>query len=364
VRGNNINVPCPLGTTDANQAASPTDPLPEWVPGMLNANGSFSKCATGAPVLGTGPLAGLGPWFQGALGSGLQTISAGLLDYNNGVANAKYNGLTVTGIERVGKYFNMTANYTYSHTIDNGNFTTFINLPVNQFNYSAEEGNSNQDARHRLVTNFTATAPDTGVWRDFEFSSIITLQSGRPFTIYYGSPTLNDFAAASTDRVGGAAVPGTHCDTVSTCQTMIGRNTYIGDPLYSWDLRLSRNFRLSEKWSLVAAVDAFNVLNRANVDQVYSIYGSPVFCGTPAAIPRHYNDAISRAIQAGAASTACPAGPVPVPGGSIAFTPIATDFPTSSGASLFIPSNPTSSFGTPQTMLNPRQFQFSAQLKF
>jgi Carboxypeptidase regulatory-like domain/TonB dependent receptor len=364
VRGNNINVPCPLGTTDANQAASPTDPLPEWVPGMLNANGSFSKCATGTPVLGTGPLAGLGPWFQGALGSGLQTISAGLLDYNNGVANAKYNGLTVTGIERVGKYFNMTANYTYSHTIDNGNFTTFINLPVNQFNYSAEEGNSNQDARHRLVTNFTATAPNTGVWRDFEFSSIITLQSGRPFTIYYGSPTLNDFAAASTDRVGGAAVPGTHCDTVSTCQTMIGRNTYIGDPLYSWDLRLSRNFRLSEKWSLVAAVDAFNVLNRANVDQVYSIYGSPVFCGTPAAIPRHYNDAISRAIQAGAASTACPAGPVPVPGGSIAFTPIATDFPTSSGASLFIPSNPTSSFGTPQTMLNPRQFQFSAQLKF
>jgi Carboxypeptidase regulatory-like domain/TonB dependent receptor len=364
VRGNNINVPCPLGTTDANQAASPTDPLPEWVPGLLNANGSFSKCATGTPVLGSGPLAGLGPWFQGALGSGLQTISAGLLDYNNGVANAKYNGLTVTGIERVGKYFNMTANYTYSHTIDNGNFTTFINLPVNQFNYSAEEGNSNQDARHRLVTNFTATAPNTGVWRDFEFSSIITLQSGRPFTIYYGSPTLNDFAAASTDRVGGAAVPGTHCDTVSTCQTMIGRNTYIGDPLYSWDLRLSRNFRLSEKWSLVAAVDAFNVLNRANVDQVYSIYGSPVFCGTPAAIPRHYNDAISRAIQAGAASTACPAGPVPVPGGSIAFTPIAAGFPTSSGATLFIPSNPTSSFGTPQTMLNPRQFQFSAQLKF
>jgi Carboxypeptidase regulatory-like domain/TonB dependent receptor len=364
VRGNNINVPCPLGTTDANQAAHPTDPLPEWVPGKLNANGTFSSCSSGAPVVGTGALAGLGPWFQGALGSGLQTISAGLLDYNNGVASAKYNGLTVTGIERVGKYFNLTANYTYSHTIDNGNFTTFINLPVNQFNYAAEEGNSNQDARHRLVTNFTASAPNTGVWRDFEFSSIITLQSGRPFTLYYGSPTLNDFAAASTDRVGGDAVPGIHCATTATCQTMIGRNTYIGDPLYSWDLRLSRYFRLSEKWSLVAAVDAFNVLNRANVDQVYSIYGSPVFCGTPAAIPRHYNDAISRAIQAGAASTACPAGPVPVPGGSIAFTPIAADFPTSSGATLFIPSNPTSSFGTPQTMLNPRQFQFSAQVRF
>lgn len=364
VRGNNINVPCPIGTTDAGQAAHPTDPLIEWVPGMLNANGSFSQCASGTPVLGTGVLAGLGPWFAGALGSGLQTVSAGLLDYNNGVANASYNGLTLTGIERVGKYFNMTANYTYSHTIDNGNFTTFINLPVNQFNYAAEKANSNQDARHHFVTNFTASAPNTGIWRNFEFSSIITLQSGRPFTLYYGSPTLNDFAAGSTDRVGGEAVPGIHCATTATCQTMIGRNTYIGDPLYSWDLRLSRYFRFSEKWSLVAAVDAFNVLNRPNVDQVYSIYGSPVFCGTPAAIPRHYNDSISRAIQAGAASTACPAGPIPVPGGSVALTPIAPVDPTSSGASLFIPSNPTSSFGTPQTMLNARQFQFSAQLKF
>jgi Carboxypeptidase regulatory-like domain/TonB dependent receptor len=370
VRGNNINVPCPVGTTDAAQAANPTDPLEavpgvpatsEWVPGLLNANGSFSKCSTGTPTLGTGALAGLGPFFAGALGSGLQTISAGLLDYNNGVVNASYNGLTVTGIERAGKYFNLTANYTYSHTIDDGNFTTFINLPVNQFNYAAEQGNSNQDQRHRFVTNFTATAPNTGPWRNFEFSSIITLQSGRPFTIYYGSPTLNDFAAGSVDRVGGPEVQGTHCATVATCQTMIGRNTYVGDPEYTWDLRLSRQFKFREKMSLVAAVDAFNVLNRANVDQVFSIYGSPVFCGP---IPRHYNDAVTRAIQAGSASVACPSGGIPIPGGSLAPTPIAAEFPTSSGADLFIPSEPTATFGQPQTVLNPRQLQFSARFTF
>ena len=48
------------------------------------------------------------------------------------MANAIYHGGTLTVIERI-KNFNLTANYTYSHTIDNGNFTTFINLPVNQF---------------------------------------------------------------------------------------------------------------------------------------------------------------------------------------------------------------------------------------
>ncbi|MGA9885418.1 MAG: TonB-dependent receptor [Candidatus Acidiferrales bacterium] len=366
VRGNNVNVPCPLGTTDAAQAANPTDRLSvvpgdpalgEWVPGLLNANGSFSQCASGTPTLGTGALAGLGPFFQGALGSGLQTISAGLLDYNNDVANARYNGLTVTAIERLGNYFNLTANYTYSHTIDNGNFTTFVNLPVNQFNYRAEEANSNQDQRHLLVTNFTANSPTTGAWwrRDWLFSSIITLGSGRPFTIYYGSPTLNDFAAGSVDRVGGAGVPGTHCATVATCQTMIPRNTYIGDPLYSWDLRFGRSVQLRSNLRLDLAVDAFNVLNRPNVDQVYSIYGSPVFCG---AIPGHYNDAVSREIQAGSAAVACPDGGTAQP------TPIAAADPTSSGAFLFIPPTPTSTFGAPETMMNPRQFQFSAKVDF
>lgn len=33
-----------------------------------------------------------------------------------------------------------------------------------------------------------------------------------------------------------------------------------------------------------------DVLNRANVDEVTSIYG-PVFCGTTPVIPKHYNDA-------------------------------------------------------------------------
>src|SRR5262249_53014512 len=95
VRGNNLNFPCPVGTT---KSGTPTDPLTifpggpgEWVPGLLNPNGTTSTC-TGTPTLSDGALAGLGPWFQGALNSGLQTISAGLIDYNNDVANAAYHG--------------------------------------------------------------------------------------------------------------------------------------------------------------------------------------------------------------------------------------------------------------------------------
>jgi outer membrane receptor protein involved in Fe transport len=369
VRGNNINVPCPVGTTDTNQAANPTDPnfwpitpvplFPDWVPGKLNADGTFSTCSSGTPTLGTGALAGLGPWFAGAgAGSGLQTMSAGLLDYNNGVANANYHGGTLTVMER-SKYLSLTANYTYSHTIDNGNFTTFINLPVNQFDYKAERANSNQDGRHRFVTNFSATAPESSFAKHFVFSSIVTAQSGRPFTIFYGASTLNDLAGGATDRVGGAPLT-PHCPSTSDCATMIPRNTYVGDPEYTWDIRLSRYFQVREKFRLDLSIDAFNLLNRKNVDEVTTVYGSPVFCGTTPVIPQRYNDAVSQAIQQQAASTVCPAGPTAVPGGTLAPTPI----PVGGGSALFIPTKPNATFGLPRTMLNPRQFQFGLKFSF
>jgi Carboxypeptidase regulatory-like domain len=399
VRGNNINVPCPMGTTadsqDPAKGGVATDPnpwivvpipgvFPDWVPGKLNANGTFNSCADGTPIPGTGALAGLGPWFAGAGPSaGLQTMSSGLEDYNNDVSNAVYHGVTVTGIERI-KNFNMTANYTYSHTIDNGNFTTFINLPVNQFDYADERANSNQDVRHRFVANFTATGPEDTWVRHFTVSSIITVQSGRPFTIFYGANTLNDVAGGATDRVGGAplnictASCGSRyqdvCTSASNCATMIPRNTYIGDPLKSWDFHIGRYFQLTERMKLDVSVDAFNFLNRSNVDEVTSVYGSPVFCGN--SIPRRYRDAVSRAIQTASASQACPVGNVPsavskVPPfvGSLATTPIPNktlgDPCLSTGFTcLFIPVQPNANFGLPRTMLNPRQFQIAAKFSF
>jgi len=403
VRGNNINIPCPMGTTDPGEVANPTDqgfwrpgniPFPpvfhDWVPGMVKANGKFSTCPSitdpsGHPTQGTGALAGLGPWFQGAGPSaGLQTMSSGLEDYNNDVSNAVYHGGTLTAIERI-KNFNLTANYTYSHTIDNGNFTTFINLPVNQLDYHDERSNSNQDVRHRFVANFTALGPEDTWVRHFTLSSIITIQSGRPFTMYYGSNTLNDVAGGATDRVGGAPLNictascggGQYqdiCTTASNCATMIPRNTYIGDPLKSWDFHLGRYFQLTELIKLDVSVDAFNFLNRSNVDEVTPVYGSPVFCGN--SIPRRYNDAVSRAIHTGSASQACPVGNVPsavshIPSfvGSDATTPIPNATPgdpcLSTGFTcLFIPAEPNSNFGLARTMLNPRQFQFAAKFSF
>jgi hypothetical protein len=117
-----------------------------------------------------------------------------------------------------------------------------------------------------------------------------------------------------TDRVGQSA-----------------RNTYWGDSLQAVDLRVSRRFRFTERQRLVLAVDAFNTLNRANVDEVTSVYGTADFCG---AVPVHYKDAATRTVESG--QLACPAGAPPV--------------------------NPQC--GDPRNMFNPRQLQFSARFEF
>jgi hypothetical protein len=163
-----------------------------------------------------------------------------------------------------------------------------------------------------------ASGPANTFMKNFEFSDILNLQSGRPFTIFVGNDINNDTNPV-TDRVG-----------------LSPRNSYRGDPLYANDTRLAYKINMRETRSIQLAVDAFNVFNRPNVDEVTSVYGGGTidFCG---AVPKNYRDAASVAIQTG--QVTCPAGN----GGAPAPNPL---------------------FGTPRTMFNPRQLQFSAKFTF
>jgi hypothetical protein len=326
-----LNVACPVNTSKPNNPAN--------AQGWLNPDGTTSNCV-GTPELLVGK-----PYFTGPSSgfSGKEFSNGGFLDYNYNIVNAIYHGLTLQAIEKMGKYFTLSANYTYSHIIDNGNFTTFINLPQNQFDNISERANSNQDVRHRFVANFNAESPTRGsaLLRNWSLSGIITVQSGRPFTMFTGGDSNGDTNPV-TDRVG-----------------LIGRNSYVGDPLRSLDLRVSRRFQLTERMRMDLMFDAFNALNRQNVDEVFSVYGSPVFCG---GIPQRFGDATSAAIVQGSASVACPTETELEASGAI--PPAA--FPGMPGRppQFGLPSFPNPHFGTPRTMLNPRQLQFAIKFSF
>jgi outer membrane receptor protein involved in Fe transport len=222
----------------------------------------------------------------------------GIFYYTDSSGNSAYNGLILQVMRRTGKYLQFNANYTYSKTLDDGTFVTFVSTPQSNAQRNLERALSNQDVRDRFVGNAVLTAPKESFLKGFELSSVVVAQSPRPFTLFVGFDANND-GNPVTDRVGESA-----------------RNTYFGDSLSSVDLRVSRAFRLSERLQLVLSVDAFNALNRANVDEVFSVYGAPDFIGP---VPQHYKDGISGA---------------------------------------------DSAFGSPRTTFNPRQFQFAAKLRF
>ena len=225
--------------------------------------------------------------------------NAGLVYYTDNSGNSVFHGLTLQVADRVSKYFQLNANYTFSKTLDDGTFTTFVSMPQNLYQRGMERANSNQDIRHRFIANFVASGAEKTILRNFELSGIVKAQSGRPFTIFAGFDANNDTNPV-TDRVGLSA-----------------RNTYFGDKFVSVDIRLSRLFQIREKLRLRLLAEGFNLFNRSNVDEVFSVYGAPVFIG---AAPRHYKDGVAS------------------------------------------PVNPA--FGSPRTVFNPRQFQFAAKLIF
>jgi outer membrane receptor protein involved in Fe transport len=250
--------------------------------------------------------------------SGIPRYPAGLICCNDLTGNSVYHGGMVQVSKTTGKYFNLNASYTLSHTLDDGTFATFISVPEDIFRRGQERATSNQDVRHRFVGNFTLTAPDKNKYlRNFLLSSIVTVQSARPFTLFVGFDSNNDLIPAA-DRVGN-----------------LSRNTYKGDNFNTWDLRIMRSFHLPrEGMRLEAAVDAFNVFNHTNVDEVVGVYGTYNFCS--GVLPRQYRDAASLAIQSGGVG-GCPAAGPP---------------------------NANPLFGTPRTMFGPRQLQLSLKLLF
>jgi outer membrane receptor protein involved in Fe transport len=195
VRASNLNVCPPFGAPAGTT-------VPTINPGIPN-------CApTPAPPAGW-PAGKAYFGAAGVAGGGAAYDNAGLLYSTDNTGNSVYNGLTLQVTERAGQYFSLNANYTFSHTLDDGTFTTFVSTPQDLYNRGLERANSNQDVRQRFVTNFTGTTPIHSILRNFSMSSIVTLQTGRPFTMFVGFDANGDTNPV-TDRVGN-----------------LGRNTYV-----------------------------------------------------------------------------------------------------------------------------------------
>jgi outer membrane receptor protein involved in Fe transport len=165
------------------------------------------------------------------------------------------------------------------------------NFPQDSNNLEAEWGRSNFDVRHRASISIGQSLP----W-DMQVTGVITLQTGRPFTVALlpendnsntGRSVLgfgaNDRPNVSGDPSLDSPDPTRWFNTAAFSLPAFGtfgnaaRNTVDGPGYANVNVALLKHVRLGRDTRLQLRAEAFNVFNRANFDLPDNFFGSPTF---------------------------------------------------------------------------------------
>jgi hypothetical protein len=195
--------------------------------------------------------------------------------------NSHYNGLTLAVNHRFSRNFSGLANYTWSHCLGSGDFTSDLFTPQYQNPYSrqAEYGNCIFD--HRQLFNLSLIVQSPGNYGNplarrllsgWEFLLITSRRTGDYLTLASGRD--NSFTGIGLDRPD--AVGDSHVDnptltryfnTAAFAQNQIGqfgnsgRNSIRGPNQFNIDLGLSRRISFKESRALEIRSEFFNALN-------------------------------------------------------------------------------------------------------
>ncbi|MBS1803668.1 MAG: TonB-dependent receptor [Acidobacteria bacterium] len=115
------------------------------------------------------------------------------------LGKSRYDGLQVTLTQKSWKGLDFLAGYTWAHALDNGTSNLSSDAPQDAFNYDANWGNGDADIRNRFTMALTYNLPERraplGLLKGWQFTSIVTEQTGLPYDPYDGS---NDISATFT----------------------------------------------------------------------------------------------------------------------------------------------------------------------
>ncbi|MBI4165835.1 MAG: hypothetical protein HY508_08890, partial [Acidobacteria bacterium] len=174
-----------------------------------------------------------------------------------------------------------------------------------------ERGLSDFDVRHRFVLSSTWVLPfgrgrrwvshgvGAKLLADWEFSNIVTLQSGQPMsailpTAFSGTQsngTDRPDLVANPNRPASERTPDLWFNTSAFQEPPIyfdalgafsvpgnaGRNVITGPGLKVWDSSLERRLQFSERANLILRADFFNFTNHPNFDRPGLIFGTSNF---------------------------------------------------------------------------------------
>ena len=226
--------------------------------------------------------------------------------------NANYHSLQVSAEKRMTHGLTILGSYTFSKSIDDlppgagvTGFDTFSARPWDDpVRHQFDHGPSEFDHTHRFVASFVYELPvlsgkgaflryAVGGW---QYSGIVSAQTGRPFTILQGA----ELSGTGLGQDRGTLIAGedpygnSQCGTTTNCVSWLnkasfqsnaasvgtyglsGKNAFRMPGKYNWDMSLAKNFAFTERWRLQFRAEFFNVFNRVNLfdEEVASGAGS------------------------------------------------------------------------------------------
>ena len=228
-------------------------------------------------------------------------------------ARSNYDALQVKFQQRFQYGFSMLSSYTYGKSMDDASgffsSTGDPNFPQDSRNPKAEYARSSFDIRHRFSTSFSAQLPfgngkpwlsTSGVLStilsDMELQGILSLSTGRPFTVALlpefdnsntGRSTLGFGANDRPNIVGVAKLDDPSPDRWFNTSAFAvpafgsfgnaGRNILDGPGYQNINLGLLKNISLSGDARLQLRAEAFNLFNHSNFNLPDAYVGSPTF---------------------------------------------------------------------------------------
>lgn len=230
-----------------------------------------------------------------------------------GRANSNYHSLQARLQQRLDFGLSLLSSYTWAKSIDDAsNFFTSAgdpNFPQNSYDLRAERGRSNFDVRHRLSVSYVYDLPFgrgrrflsdsgwlSGFLRGWQTSGIVTLQTGRPFTVALLPEIDNSNTGRSNLGFGANDRPNVVGNPVLSQRTPerwfnaeafafpafgsfgnAGRNILDGPGYQNVNASLIKNTALSERFNLQLRAEFFNLFNHPNFNLPDNFLGSPTF---------------------------------------------------------------------------------------
>jgi hypothetical protein len=217
-------------------------------------------------------------------------------------AVARYQGVILSLNHRFSNNFQMNTNFTYSYCLSDYDFGAALAGSTNSqlFNRHADWGPCISDTRYNFnLTGVAISAFHTShsvvnhIVNNWQLAPIFQARSGQTLNITSGKD--NSLTGLGNDRpiqvMRNVSAPNSTCSSAAICVQYLnaaafalnpigaygdlGRNAVRGPGYFDVDVALSRIFRLTERFTLQARAEAFNILNHTSYVGAFAPSGQP-----------------------------------------------------------------------------------------